>query len=183
MPGPKGALGAGPRGLAGVGRGLGIEGVGRGLGDWRAWGRGLGEWRAGGGASGPVAPGLWCPRAGARERPLLSAGVRSPDGRSSPCPRPSCLQPKPSAFHPSRELLGGREGLGRLVPGVCRVCRVWPAVPWPTAEPRALRPRPARCLEAGPAGCPQLQSWAASHEPPSGKGNRPTQRVGREAGA
>ena len=143
-------------------------------------GRGLGPW-----GPAPVAPCLWCPQQGLGSTlfSLPAAGGWSPDGRSSPCPLPSCLQPRPSALHPSRDLLCGYEGLGCLVPGVCRVCRIWPAVPWPTAEPQALHPRPAHCLEAGPAGCPQLQTWAASHEPPSAKGNRRTRRVGREVGA
>ena len=175
-------MGAGPRGLAGG----------------RAWPRGNGGCGAGpqgtecvgGGASAPGAPPLGPLACGAPEQGLGStrfarptAGGWSPEGRSSPCLLPSCLQPRPSALHPCRDLLCSHKGLGCLVPGVCRVCRIWPAVPWPAAEPQALHPRPAYCLEAGSAGCPQLQTWAASHEPPSAKGNRRTRRVGREVGA
>ena len=43
----------------------------------------------------------------------------------------------------------------------------------PQLMPQALHPWPAHRLEAWPAGCPQLQSWAASGEPPSAKETGP----------
>lgn len=192
MPGPGGALGGGAGGNGGRGGGASGTGWWEGVasGKRRVWGGASGNGVRGGWGLAPGAPPLGPLACGAPEQGLGStrfarptAGGWSPDGRSSPCLLPSCLQPRPSALHPCRDLLCSHKGLGCLVPGVCRVCRIWPAVPWPAAEPQALHPRPAYCLEAGSAGCPQLQTWAASHEPPSAKGNRRTRRVGREVGA
>lgn len=129
----EGALGAGPRGLEGVGGASGLAGVGgvgagpRGLAGGRGVGAGPWGLEGGGGASG-VVPWSW----GLSARFLRAS---PPDGRSSPaCGPPASSPAQALRFHPSRELLSGREGLWALGAGVCRVCRVWPAVPWPTAE-------------------------------------------------
>lgn len=165
-----GALGGGASGNEGVGAGPRETERGGGA---SAWGRGLGKWSRWGAGPRP----LWPLACGAPEQGFESArfswptaGGWSPDGRPSPCPRLSCLQPRPSLFTPlvtcsvaarvSGAWCRGSVGSGLQLRG-------------PQLTPQALHPRPALSLEAWPAGCPQLQSWAASGEPPSAKETGP----------